>query len=131
MPAYGRTSEIISYAKWKTTYDDSGSITWIYRHNDSSLAQNAADWARRNYWNYNGGGTQTVFPTYSLTGGTLGVTDPSYCSKLVWQSYYYAGYNVVRTPLLTGVINPYYLRPEHISTLWNKKPELVATITTY
>jgi len=43
MPGRDRTSEIISYAKWKTTYAESGSKTWIYRHSDSSTAQLAAN----------------------------------------------------------------------------------------
>lgn len=131
MPGPGRTSEIMSYAEWKNTYNDSGSKTWIYRHSDSSLGQNAANWARINYWNYKGGGTQTVFPKYSLTGATLVVTDPSYCSKLVWQSYNFSDTTTVRFPYLTSFVPPYYLRPEHVNTMWNKKPKLVSTITNY
>lgn len=86
--------EIISLNEWIETYGleapDEGFIptnTEVYRleNINSSIfgvyAELAADWARANYEN---SGYEYQITTDLFT------TNPTYCSKIVWQAYYYA-----------------------------------------
>lgn len=129
MPGYGKTSEIISYGGWKARYDEKNTKTYIYRQDNTAMGQAAADWARKWYWNSNGGGTQTVFPAYHISPYTSS-KNPSYCSKLVWQAYKNTSPSSINTPMY-NVIHPYALQPTSpIGSLWNVKPRLIATVTT-
>ncbi|KAF9415341.1 hypothetical protein HW555_007004 [Spodoptera exigua] len=62
--------------------------TTVYRCPDNSVARQAAGWADRNYYNPNGGATKTIHVTYKITADFTS-KNPSYCSKLVVQAYYY------------------------------------------
>ncbi len=75
-PAY------ISFSKWHSNYTNksSGSWTKVYRHKSSKVANGAANWAVKTY-----SGSKAK---YKITGN-LASTDVTYCSKLVWQAYYY------------------------------------------
>ena len=75
---YGHTLSTISHASWLELY--SGGWTKVYRHTNSDVAWDAATWARTNYYNSNA--------EYALTVDFT-VTNPTYCSKIVWQSYYF------------------------------------------
>ncbi|KOB68106.1 Uncharacterized protein OBRU01_18780 [Operophtera brumata] len=61
----------------------------VYRCPDHNIANMAANWAYNNYYNPEGGDRKTVHIRYSVIAPVIASTDPSYCSKLVIQSYYY------------------------------------------
>lgn len=127
MRGEGYSSYVMSYAQWKANYNKNSTHTWIYRHDNATAAQKAADWARKNYWHYNGGGTQIMFPKYKIHNN-LSLTDPSYCSLLVWQAYHKTSPSYVRTPA-TGFVSPYSLRTTEVATsVWKVKPKLIATV---
>ncbi|MDT0150296.1 hypothetical protein Q9R38_27635 [Priestia aryabhattai] len=128
MTGPNKPSDILSYGEFKKKYNKSGKHIWIYRHANASVGQKAADWARRHYWNYNGGSQQTLLPHYKINNN-LYSTDPSYCSKLVWQAYYNTSPSYIRPPLFK-IVAPYTLMPSR-SNLWNVEPKLVATVTNY
>ncbi|KOB68108.1 putative secreted protein [Operophtera brumata] len=48
-----------------------------------------ANWAYNNCYNPEGGDRKTVHIRYSLVATDITSTDPSYCSKLVIQSYFF------------------------------------------
>lgn len=60
----------------------------IYRYPDSAVADAAARWAYRNYYNPTGGSVKTIHVTYEITLNLLS-KNPSYSSKLVLQAYYF------------------------------------------
>ncbi|XP_013161804.1 PREDICTED: uncharacterized 30.3 kDa protein-like [Papilio xuthus] len=62
--------------------------TTVYRNRDASVARQAANWADRTYYNPSGGATKTKHITYKISTD-IWSTNPSYCSKLVIQAYYY------------------------------------------
>lgn len=62
--------------------------TTVYRNRDGTVARQAADWADRTYYNPSGGATKTKHITYKISTD-IWSTNPSYCSKLVIQAYYY------------------------------------------
>lgn len=132
MRGIGYSSVVMSYQEWKDTYSKPGKRTWIYRHDDSVMAQKAADWARNKYWHPNGGGTQYIFPKYSLIANTEAV-NPSYCSLLVFQAYKNTTYTSIRYPIGPNIIDPYALSEANPRTtsLWVTKPKLISTITNY
>lgn len=72
----------ISFSSWhrKYTNKDSNSWTKVYRHNSSTVANAATNWAVNTYAGSNA--------EYKITSN-LASTDVTYCSKLVWQAYYY------------------------------------------
>ena len=87
--------EVISLNKWIETYGleapDEGFIptnTEVYRFENADqplwagYPEKAAEWARRTYEN---SGYE-----YEITTDLFS-TNPTYCSKIVWQAYYYAG----------------------------------------
>nr|XP_021182739.2 uncharacterized 30.3 kDa protein [Helicoverpa armigera] len=90
--------------------------TTVYRCPDAGIASQAARWADRKYYNPNEGSTKTIHITYALTTN-FQTTNPSYCSKLVLQAYYYGtGSNkVIRNPgnaiIVPTSIPTYFLRP--------------------
>ncbi|XP_068628051.1 uncharacterized 30.3 kDa protein-like [Battus philenor] len=62
--------------------------TTVYRNRDASVAHQAAVWADHTYYNPTGGATKTRHITYKLTTDVWSI-NPSYCSKLVIQAYYF------------------------------------------
>ncbi|XP_039746405.1 uncharacterized 30.3 kDa protein-like isoform X1 [Pararge aegeria] len=72
--------------KW---FDDhSSDWTTVYRCKDGSAANGAAVWADHTYYNPSGGLKKTKHITYIITSDVWS-TNPSYCSKLVIQAYYF------------------------------------------
>lgn len=96
----GYTPKVVSRSWFEQKYDDG----WIkiYRLNDSSIASNAADWAEDTYKNSNA--------KYKITT-SLSTTHETYCSKIVFQAYYFGGSSQVVSPkfTLSGVLSPYAL----------------------
>lgn len=84
----------------KQIWFDQYSFHWIYvyRYPDSVVADAAARWAYRNYYNPTDGPTKTVDIKYQLTWNILS-KNPSYCSKLVLHAYYFGTNATVREKL--------------------------------
>ena len=96
---YGHRVSTISHTSWLELY--SGGWTKVYRHTNSDAAWQAAGWARTNYYNSNAEYAISLDPT---------VTNPTYCSKIVWQSYYFIRPGAYADPPANGaVILPYDL----------------------
>lgn len=109
MPGLGRKIEQMTLSNWSKTYK---SIK-IVRSNSDKNRNDAATWMKKKYDNKKiRNGT-----TYKITSNNLG-SSPSYCSKLVWQAYYYGakkdltahyshslGYYVPTS----GIVTPYSL----------------------
>lgn len=96
----GYTPKVVSRSWFEDKYSDG----WIrtYRLNDSGIASDAADWAEDTYKNSN--------VKYKITS-SLTTTNETYCSKLVFQGYYFGGSTQVVSPrfTLSGVLSPYLL----------------------
>ncbi|XP_072942148.1 uncharacterized 30.3 kDa protein-like [Epargyreus clarus] len=98
--------------------------TTVYRNRNADVARAAAVWADHTYYNPSGGTKKTRHITYRLTDD-IWSTNPSYCSKLVIQAYYFGTgkRKVVRDLSLIGklivpaTIPNYFLSPY---TLVNK-----------
>ncbi|AMD28911.1 hypothetical protein JT90_15525 [Listeria monocytogenes] len=73
---------------------------WIqlWRVPQSSIANKAASYADKTYWNSNHKYEKNKHITYNLRSGTL-TRNPNYCSKMVYQAYYYGtgNANVIET----------------------------------
>lgn len=74
----------------KENWFDMHKRSWItvYRYPDSAVADTAARWAYRNYYNPIDGPIKTIHITYKITWNFLTI-NPSYCSKLVLHAYYF------------------------------------------
>lgn len=89
------------------SYKEKGCWTKIYRHSNKNVAQKAANWASSTY--------KGKSATYKITKN-LTTTNETYCSKIVWQAYYYGP----DTPVATGKTNEYrlpYGLPDKINNL--------------
>lgn len=83
-----------SFTNWVKEYSiDRGGKIWVYRLTNSTIASNAADWADKNYYSSTHSSVQDKFPTYNIYSN-LYLTDTVYCSKLVWQAYWYGSGNL-------------------------------------
>lgn len=76
----GESPKVIDRDTWINKYCKNGRWTKIYRHSDSDIASSAADWAENTYRDSNA--------KYVINLNTAS-TDKTYCSKIVWQAYYY------------------------------------------
>lgn len=95
----GNAPQVISPTVWANTYENSG-WTKVYRNTSSVAARKASYWAEDTYEGSNA--------EYKITMD-LSVTDENYCSKMVWQAYYYgAGTQYANGPTW-GVRLPYDL----------------------
>lgn len=87
----------ISLSAWHSQYTVNG-WTKVYRHSSSSTASRAANWAANTYE-----GSSAVY----MINNNLSSTYETYCSKLVWQAYYYGADSA--TYLASGIVLPYSL----------------------
>ncbi|XP_028179009.1 uncharacterized protein LOC114366348 [Ostrinia furnacalis] len=62
--------------------------TTVYRVPNANVAREAARWADHKYYNPSGGATKTIHITYKIDTNIWKI-NPSYCSKLVIQAYYF------------------------------------------
>ncbi len=101
--------DTLSRNEWISNYDNGE--TKVYRHNDSGVASRAAIWAYTTYILNNSDAA------YGITTDLYSF-NPTYCSKIVWQAFYYVApvgsYVYIPTPLY--VIGPGSL-PGHIPGL--------------
>ncbi len=106
----GAKPAVISINQWLSDYP----ATKVVRFNSSSRAYDAAKWASSNYVKSNGGRYSNL--DYGFTGSIKGFKS-TYCSKIVWQAYYYGaqkGYKVIlQTPSQTKWIIPGIIAPYH------------------
>lgn len=72
--------DTITKKRWIEKYHDGKTWTKVYRHSDSDIASSAADWAEETYKGSNA--------EYKITNDTND-TSKTYCSKIVWQAYYF------------------------------------------
>lgn len=98
----GKHPVAISLAKWKNEYKDGWTKAYRYRDGQSLtlVPQQAAAWAKKTYLNSN---AEYVINT------NLASTDKTYCSKLVWQAYYFGPSKPYAYGLTTGIMLPYDL----------------------
>ncbi|MBC1400498.1 hypothetical protein [Listeria booriae] len=87
IPGPGTTTRQLTTVKWMTIYDSKGWVK-VYRVKDSSIANAAANWADRNYYSSTGTKKQDKWPSYNVTGSRYS-KDPTYCSKIVIQAFYF------------------------------------------
>lgn len=110
----GKTPELISVSDWHKNYTSADSFshdawTKVYRCNNTTAGQKAANWANNKYGNSRA--------TYKITSD-LTTTNETYCSKLVWQAYYYgAGKSYVTDRNTNRFVTPYAL-PSEISNTY-------------
>ncbi|NEG88612.1 hypothetical protein [Bifidobacterium aerophilum] len=95
----GKNPETVSQLAWTGSLYPGG-WTKIYRHKSASVASAAANWARKTYVN----SKATYYINLDLAS-----TDKTYCSKLVWQSYYYGPSTPSATIPFTRIVVPYGL----------------------
>lgn len=95
----GHKPATISLSTWNSTYTTEG-WTKVYRHSDSDIADDAGQWASDTY---EGSDAKYVI-SMDLT-----TTNETYCSKLVWQAYYYGPTDHCANGPTWGVRLPYDL----------------------
>lgn len=94
----GQHPKLILTTTWFTQYENGW--TKVYRHSNSTTASQAAQWAYDTYAYSNA--------EYQITMN-LASTDVTYCSKLVWQAYYYGPNSPCANGPTVGVRLPYQL----------------------
>lgn len=102
----GANPATLSLSKWHDNYTTKG-WTKIYRHSNSDVAKAAGKWAADTYK----GSSAEYFIDLDLT-----TTNKTYCSKLVWQAYYYGPDDPCADGPTWGVCLPYGL-PDRIHDL--------------
>lgn len=78
--APGETVKIITPRDWTSRYNKSGCWTQVYRSGTYGANIRAANWAKSNY---------PVNSSKYVINTNLAATYETYCSKIVWQAYYY------------------------------------------
>lgn len=84
----GSNPSKMTLSEWNAEYtqEDENSWTEIYRPSDSTVGAKAAKWAKDTYEGSNAVYRISTDPT---------TTYETYCSKLVWQAYYYGANNAM------------------------------------
>ena len=98
----GKTPAVINMTSWHNRYTNAEEDSWtkIYRHTSTSVANEAAAWNKETYMNSNA--------TYQINTDLHG-TSKTYCSKMVWQAFYYGPSTPAATYYDAGIIGPYDL----------------------
>lgn len=96
----------LTVSQWLSKYSDG----WIkvYRIKDSSLAAQVARYADTHYYSSKGTTTKDIHIKYGLTPHLYSLT-PSYCSKLVYDAYYYGSGSKSVMKKHSGYVFPYDL----------------------
>lgn len=106
----GKTPKTISLSAWNSEYSKKG-WTRVYRHSNSKIATAAGNWASKKYK----GSSAKYKITTDLTS-----TKETYCSKIVWQAYYYGPSSPSISGTTTGIKTPYGL-PNTIKNIYKIK----------
>ncbi|KIN30881.1 hypothetical protein [Bacillus subtilis] len=109
MPGYGNKSDNnrqLTVSQWLSKYNHG----WIkvYRLKDSSMAAKVARYADRNFYSSNGSSTKNIHIAYKIDRH-LYQKSPSYCSKLVYDAYYYGSGSASVVRAQHGYVMPYDL----------------------
>ena len=109
---------------WINQYSVPGKWIKVYRLRDSNLASQVAKYADTHYYSSNGSATKNIHIDYGLNPH-LYETSPSYCSKLVYDAYYFGSGSIdVMIPSPSVYVLPFGL----IDTFEpSYKPSLVKT----
>jgi len=122
IPGPGKTTEQLTAQQFVDRYRKKGWVK-VYRIKDKFLANDAARWADRNYYSSTGSATQNIKPTYKITH-ELYSKNPTYCSKIVFQAYWYGTGSAPVMKAASGFMPPYALI-ECFNTAY--KPRLAKT----
>lgn len=106
----GKTPKTISLSAWNSGYSKKG-WTRVYRHSNSKTATAAGNWASKKY--------KGSSAKYKITSD-LTSTKETYCSKIVWQAYYYGPSSPSISGTTTGIKIPYGL-PNTIKNIYKIK----------
>lgn len=109
-PGPGVQPSRISLSSWLSKYNDGH--TWIHRVPGSTVRAQATSWAVKHYWNPSGSiyDSRTISTSYFISDYTF-KTNPSYCSKIIWQGYYYGtGSTYVIANGRDNIIYPYRIK---------------------
>lgn len=123
----GRHPSLVSWSEWKNSDDYSYKNTWVIRHQDLTYATKAAQWAEKTY-GPNGRYANAEYNVFS----TSDVFKYTYCSKIVWQAYYYGNMdgndkpnpNVIKKYsgwCLPYKLHSYFVTPKDVSVVFAKK----------
>lgn len=126
IPGPKQITELLTLKQWKSKYSKPSKYTWVYRVDSTTLANEAGDWAVKNYYNTKGSlSSQNIKPKYDITVN-LTSKNPTYCSKIVYQAYFNAD-KVVKGTFVnkrSGIVKPRDFR----STVFYQMPKEVAVI---
>ncbi|WP_163651902.1 YiiX/YebB-like N1pC/P60 family cysteine hydrolase [Listeria sp. PSOL-1] len=128
MPGTGRrpaksNNRQSTVSSWLKEYDNSGKYVKVYRLKDQDMAKRVARYADRNYYSTTGSATKNIQLDYGIDYH-LYQKSPSYCSKLVYQAYYFGSGAAKVVYPKNGFVAPYFL----IGTFTaNYKPQLKKT----
>lgn len=108
MPGYGEGNRQSRATDWLNEYSQNGRWIKVYRVKDQTLARQVASYADRNFYSSTGSATRNIKLDYNLSPH-LYSKNPTYCSKLVFQAYYYGSGSkpVMKSP--SGYVLPYGL----------------------
>lgn len=95
---FGHKPEMIGIFTWMERYGGKGNWTKLYRPTERYKPALAAEFAMYQYANTN--------YSYGITTNILGL-DPTYCSKIVWQGYWYSS----AAPQIGGLKKPLIASP--------------------
>lgn len=110
----GKNPEVIGIMTWMQRYSGADKWTKIYRPASKYKPETAAKWAINNYQG----------KKYSYKVNTkLFEKDPTYCSKIVYQSYWYSSAAVQ----LGGMYEPLIASPYDLPNYFDTKPTHIAT----
>ncbi|MBC6316515.1 hypothetical protein [Listeria grandensis] len=91
--------------------------TSVYRLQNQSLAKTVATYADKNYYSSKGAAVKDRHIDYKITSA-LKSTDPNYCSKLVYQAYYFGTGSL---PVMMPVALPTILPPTNLLGMFQNR----------
>lgn len=94
--------------EWMKSY--SGGSIRVYRLKNQTLAKNIAKYADRNYFSTKGTSNQDIHIPYAINHHLYEKPPKSsYCSRLVFQAYYYGSGSAAVMKPISGFLAPYHL----------------------
>ncbi|KXY26787.1 hypothetical protein [Bacillus sp. FSL K6-0067] len=120
IPGFFGTTRQMSMQKWIDTYRKDGWVK-VYRLGNSNLAAQAASWADRTFYSSTGSSVQDKKIPYFINHYLYSI-NPTYCSKLVFQSFYFGTGSAAVMKKKSGFLPPFSL-----IDAFEMKPTLVKT----
>ena len=97
----------LTWSQWKDRYRYRHSNR-VFRVPNSTIANQAANWVIRNY--------KGKSPGYGISSNWRS-TSPTYCSKIVWQGYYFG---TGSAPVMKKPIEPFIIHPKLMASYFNR-----------